>query len=138
MALNGIIGLGKMEDWNSHQIEHALSGIYDTPHGAGLSIVFPAWMKYVYKNGISKFKRYAINVWNVEQESKTDEEIALEGIEKTKAYFSKMGAPVSLAEMNIPEEDIERIAKTAMMPGSGSYMEIGTKEAEEILRLAIK
>jgi len=137
MALNGIIGLGKNQDWNSHQIEHSLSGLYDIAHGAGLAVVFPAWMKYVYKNGINKFKRYAINIWNVDTENKTDDEIALEGINKTKEYFSKIGAPVTLGELNIPKEDIEKIATTALVNGDGSYVKIYRKDVEEILKYAI-
>lgn len=137
MALNGIIGLGKEQDWNSHQIEHALSGIYDIAHGAGLAIVFPNWMKYVYKNSINKFKKYAINIWNVDTKNKTDEEIALEGINKTKEYFSKIGAPVTLSEVNIPESDIDKIAETVILTGEGSYLKINKEDVKNILISAI-
>ena len=137
MALNNIIGLGKVQDWNSHQIEHALSGIYDIPHGAGLAIVFPNWMKYVYKRAIGKFKRYAINIWNVDTNNKTDEQIALEGIEKTKEYFSKLGAPVTLKEVNIFEEDIDKITQTVILTGEGSYLVPDKKDVENILRSSL-
>jgi alcohol dehydrogenase YqhD (iron-dependent ADH family) len=90
MALNRLIGRGKEQDRVSHKIEHALSGLYDIPHGAGLAIVFPARMKYIYKAGLPKFVRYAKNIWKVETEGKTDAEIALEGIEKTKQFFKKI------------------------------------------------
>ena len=137
MALNNIIGLGKVQDWNSHQIEHALSGIYDIPHGAGLAIIFPNWMKYVYKRAIGKFKRYAINIWNVDTNNKTDEQIALEGIEKTKEYFSKLGAPVTLKEVNIFEEDIDKITQTVILTGEGSYLVPDKKDVENILRSSL-
>lgn len=137
MALNGIIGLGKEQDWNSHQIEHALSGIYDIAHGAGLAIVFPNWMKYVYKNSINKFKKYAVNIWNVDTKNKTDEEIALEGINKTKEYFSKVGAPVTLSEVNIPESDIDKIVETVISTGEGSYLKINKEDIKNILISAI-
>lgn len=137
MALNGIIGLGKEQDWNSHQIEHALSGIYDIAHGAGLAIVFPNWMKYVYKNSINKFKKYAVNIWNVDTKNKTDEEIALEGINKTKEYFSKVGAPVTLSEVNIPESDIDKIVETVILTGEGSYLKINKEDIKNILISAI-
>ncbi|MDR0282945.1 MAG: iron-containing alcohol dehydrogenase [Candidatus Peribacteria bacterium] len=90
LALNTLIGMGKEQDWNSHNIEHALSGLYDIPHGAGLAIVFPAWMKYVYKSVLKKFVRYAKNIRNVNFEGKTDEKVALEGIEATKQFFKKI------------------------------------------------
>lgn len=137
MALNGIIGLGKEQDWNSHQIEHALSGIYDIAHGAGLAIVFPNWMKYVYKNSINKFKKYAVNIWNVDTKNKTEEEIALEGINKTKEYFSKVGAPVTLSEVNIPESDIDKIVETVILTGEGSYLKINKEDIKNILISAI-
>lgn len=137
MALNGIIGLGKEQDWNSHQIEHALSGIYDIAHGAGLAIVFPNWMKYVYKNSINKFKKYAVNIWNVDTKNKTEEEIALEGINKTKEYFSEVGAPVTLSEVNIPESDIDKIVETVILTGEGSYLKIDKEDIKNILISAI-
>lgn len=137
MALNGIIGLGKEQDWNSHQIEHALSGIYDIAHGAGLAIVFPNWMKYVYKNSINKFKKYAVNIWNVDTKNKTEEEIALEGINKTKEYFSKVGAPVTLSEVNIPESDIDKIVETVILTGEDSYLKINKEDIKNILISAI-
>lgn len=137
MALNGIIGLGKEQDWNSHQIEHALSGIYDIAHGAGLAIVFPNWMKYVYKNSINKFKKYAVNIWNVYTKNKTEEEIALEGINKTKEYFSRVGAPVTLSEVNIPESDIDKIVETVILTGEGSYLKINKEDIKNILISAI-
>jgi alcohol dehydrogenase YqhD (iron-dependent ADH family) len=90
MALNELIGMGKEQDRVSHNIEHALSGLYDIPHGAGLAIVFPARMQYVYKAGLPKFVRYAKNIRHVTVEGKTDEEIALEGIEATKQFFRKI------------------------------------------------
>jgi alcohol dehydrogenase YqhD (iron-dependent ADH family) len=90
LALNTLIGMGKEQDRISHNIEHALSGLYDIPHGAGLAIIFPARMHYVYKAGLPKFVRYAKNIWNIETEGKTDEEIALAGIEATKQFFKKI------------------------------------------------
>ncbi|GHV26328.1 hypothetical protein FACS1894176_06850 [Bacteroidia bacterium] len=90
MALNTLIGMGKEQDRTSHNIEHALSGLYDIPHGAGLAIVFPARMEYVYKAGLPKFVRYAKQIWGVNGDGKSDEEIALEGIMKTKQFFKKI------------------------------------------------
>jgi alcohol dehydrogenase YqhD (iron-dependent ADH family) len=82
--------VGKEQDRMSHNIEHGMSGLYDIPHGAGLAIIFPARMQYVYKAGLSKFVRYAKNIRKVNIEGKTDEEIAFEGIIATKQFFKKI------------------------------------------------
>lgn len=133
MALNGLIGLGKEQDWSSHNISHALSALYDIPHGASLSIIFPAWMEYVYKKDIPKFKRYAIEVWNVTSDGKTDEEIALLGINKTKEFFEFLGAPTSLKDVNISEEDIDKLVNLVDIDNAGSYIKITEDDVKQIL-----
>lgn len=137
MALNDIIRMGKEQDWNSHSIGHILSGLYDIPHGATLAVIFPNWMKHVYKNAPNKFKRYAINIWNINPADKSDEEIALEGINRTREYFSKIGAPVTLKEVNVPKEDIDKIAEMFKFDGKGSYMKLYKEDVREILINAI-
>ncbi len=137
LAWNRLIGSGKEQDWISHVIENTLSGIFDIPHGAGIAILFPAWMKYVYKNAVDKFKKYAVNIWNVKTEGKTDEEIALEGVEKTKEYFHNLGAPVSLDEVNISVKDIEKIVEKVNTKGRGSFRKIHKEDVVEILKLAL-
>lgn len=94
-------------------------------------------MKYVYKNSINKFKKYAVNIWNVDTKNKTEEEIALEGINKTKEYFSRVGAPVTLSEVNIPESDIDKIVETVILTGEGSYLKINKEDIKNILISAI-
>ena len=133
MALNDVIRMGKEQDWSSHGMGHILSGIYDIPHGATLSIIFPNWMKHVYKNAPNKFKKYAINIWNINPEGKTDEEIALEGINRTKEYFAKIGAPVTLKDVNISKEDIDNIVEMSNFNGSGSYRKLYKDDVREIL-----
>ena len=133
LALNGIIGLGKEQDWSSHNIGHALSALYDIPHGATLSIIFPGWMKFVYKLSIEKFKRYAIEIWNIKEENKTDIQIAEEGIEKTKQFFSNLGAPVSLKEVNLSNSDFKKIISVIDIDNAGSYKKITETDIENIL-----
>ncbi|RGH90634.1 iron-containing alcohol dehydrogenase [Ruminococcus sp. AM27-11LB] len=137
MALNGIIKCSKQQDWMSHQIEHALSAFYDIPHGAGLAIVHPVYMKYIYKNAPEKFAHYAQIIWGISGEGKTEEELALEGIERTRQYFREIGAPVTLKEVGIPEEAIPEIAaKTCIFPTS--YSSLTRKDVENILHLCVK
>jgi alcohol dehydrogenase YqhD (iron-dependent ADH family) len=66
IAHNNLLNTGRTGDWASHDIEHELSGIYDVAHGAGLAVVLPAWMKYVYKHDIKRFSQYAVRVWNID------------------------------------------------------------------------
>ena len=136
MALNGITGAGKEGDWQSHQIEHALSAFYDIAHGAGLAIVHPNFMRYTYKDGIEKYVQYAINVWNIDPTGKTDDEIALAGIQKTKDYFSEIGAPVTLTEVGIPADNIDEMVKTVKITGGG-YKNLTDADIKNILIQAI-
>ncbi len=88
IAHNGLLGTGRIEDWGgSHMIAHEISGIYDLAHGAALSIVFPAWMKYVYLSNLDKFVQYASRVWNLDVNFENIARTALEGIELTEDFF---------------------------------------------------
>ncbi|RAP78063.1 iron-containing alcohol dehydrogenase [Paenibacillus montanisoli] len=139
MALNGgLISVGTDNDWASHGIEHEISAIYDIPHGAGLSIVFPNWMKYVYRERIDRFTQYAERVWGIERGSKSDEELALAGIEATCAFFDRIGAPAALAYYNIGREHLDTMAKEAVLFGPiGSFKQLREADVREILEMAL-
>lgn len=118
MALNGITKLSKGQDWETHQIEHAMSAFFDIPHGAGLAVVHPNYMRYTYKYAPEKYARYAINVWGVDPTAKTDEEVAMEGIRATHEYFKEIGAPTTLREVGISAEDADKIvSRTFLLKG---------------------
>ena len=68
VAHNDIVGVGRDQDWNSHGIEHELSGLYDVAHGAGLAVVAPAWMKYVMTKNTNKFLQFAVRVWGCQMD----------------------------------------------------------------------
>lgn len=125
IAHNGLLGLGREQDWASHKIEHELSAIYDVAHGAGLSVITPAWMKYVYKENPAMFEQFAINVMGVESTSKSQEEIINEGIEKLKSFYKKLGLPTSLKELNINESNLELMAKKSTNFKDGEEILIG-------------
>lgn len=138
VAHNGFLGMGRQEDWASHGIEHAISAVYDIPHGAGLSIVFPAWMKYVYKYNIPLFNQFAVNVWGVSGGISNSEEIVLKGIEETEKFFKRLNLPVRLGDLNIKEKDIEIMAKKATAFGTlGSFKELDTEDVKAIYKLAL-
>lgn len=125
IAHNGLLGLGREQDWASHKIEHELSAIYDVAHGAGLSVVTPAWMKYVYKENMPMFEQFAVNVMGVEKECKSQEEIINEGIEKLKSFYKKLELPTSLKELNIDESNLELMAKKSTNFKDGKEVLIG-------------
>lgn len=125
IAHNGLLGLGREQDWASHKIEHELSAIYDVAHGAGLSVITPAWMKYVYKENPHMFEQFAINVMGVESTSKSQEEIINEGIEKLKSFYKKLELPTSLKELNINESNLELMAKKSTNFKDGKEILIG-------------
>ncbi len=110
IAHNDICGVGHVQDWASHSIEHELSAEYDCAHGAGLAVIFPAWMKYVYKHDINRFVRMAVNVWGCKLNEANPEETALEGIACVKAFWKSIGMPTSFAEVGAKEEDIPKLA----------------------------
>lgn len=112
LALNGIMGLGKKQDWMAHQIEHALSAFYDIPHGAGLAIVHPMLLRYIYKDHLPRFVRFAKNVWGLSEDEYANEAtLALAGIDALRAYFKSIGAPTTLTEVGIPAEALPKIAE---------------------------
>ncbi|GKZ03673.1 NADH-dependent alcohol dehydrogenase [Paraclostridium bifermentans] len=125
IAHNGLLGLGREQDWASHKIEHELSAIYDVAHGAGLSVVTPAWMKYVYKENMPMFEQFAVNVMGVEKECKSQEEIINEGIENLKSFYKKLELPTSLKELNINESNLDLMAKKSTNFNDGKEILIG-------------
>ncbi len=139
VAHNDLLGTGRNQDWASHQIEHEISGIYDVAHGAGLAVVFPAWMEYVYKSNISRFVQFASRVWNVEIDFIHQERTALEGIERLKKFFSSIGLPVSLKEMGIGEDRLEEMADKCTDCGKGTaggFVTLKRDDVLEILKIA--
>lgn len=131
MALNGYSGIGiRAGDWTSHKIEHGISAIHqNVAHGAGLAVVFPAWIKYMYQYNPNTFDRWAKNVWNANSFD--------EAVSKMKAKYKSWGAPISLRDLNIDESEIEVIADNVMMSGRFGVLKIFNREdIVEILKLA--
>jgi alcohol dehydrogenase YqhD (iron-dependent ADH family) len=138
LAHNGQFGVGRVEDWASHRIEHELSAIYDVAHGAGLATIFPAWAEYVYKKHLNPFLKFAVRVWNVDQDFASPERTALEGIKRMKAFFSSIGMPVTLAELKIPANRLEEMAEKATSRGPlGNLEKLYKEDVLAILKLAL-
>lgn len=139
IAHNDLLSTGRIGDWASHKIEHELSGIYDIAHGAGLSIIFPAWMKYVYKHDIDKFVQYAVRVWDVDLPFDSREEIALEGINRLTVFFKSIGLPVRLRDANIGADRFEEMANKCTDSDTktiGGFVKLGKNDVLNIYNLA--
>ena len=119
-------------------IEHELSGIYDVAHGAGLAVVFPAWMEYVYQEDLNRFVQYAVRVWGVDDCFGEPERIALEGIARTKDFFRRIGLPVTLQELHIGADRLEEMAAKATRKGPvGNFKKLRQADVAEILKRAM-
>lgn len=136
MAHSGILGLGREEDWGSHRIGHEMTALYGTTHGETLSIILPAWMKYVYRKRLEKFVQFARNIFHVEGKE-TDEETALEGIRRFENFLKDMDMPISFADANLSTDEFELMAEKATKGGPvGSFKKLYKEDILEILELA--
>ena len=117
IAHNGILGVGRSEDWGSHMLGHEITAFYGLTHGATLSIIIPNWMEYVYKTDVTRFVKYAVNVWNVENNMDHPEKTTLEGIRRTRDFFRSVGMPVTLEEAGIDGDRIEEMAENCTKYG---------------------
>lgn len=128
MAENRIIKLGKACDFQAHQIEHQLGAYTDCNHGCGLAVIHPPYYRYIYKDGLDKFVRFAVNVWGISADGKSKEEMAAEGVQALAGFIKEIGLPTTLRELGVKDKSIlPEIAESCnIAPGSYGNM---TKEA---------
>jgi alcohol dehydrogenase YqhD (iron-dependent ADH family) len=141
VAHNNLLNTGRVGDWASHDIEHELSGIYDVAHGAGLAVVFPAWMKYTHKHDINRFSHFAARVWNVDYSVWAPEKTAQEGIKRLESFYKSIGLPVNLEELGITDDRLEEMADRCTNSDSstvGNFVTLGKTDVINILKLAKK
>lgn len=138
VAHNDLLGVGRSQDWNSHAIEHELSGYYDCAHGAGLAVIMPAWMQYVMHHDVMRFAQVANRVWGIKIDSLNPEKSARDGIEAFKTFLSSIGMPVTLKELGAKEEDIAILVKNLGLGDkkTGGFLPLDNKAVEEIYHLA--
>jgi alcohol dehydrogenase YqhD (iron-dependent ADH family) len=113
LAHNDILGLGREQDWGSHNMEHELSALYDVAHGAGLAVLTPAWMRYAYKDNVNMFVQFAVNVMGVTGSFREPDALILEGIARLRTLFDKLGLPTTLTDLGIGGDKLELMAKRA-------------------------
>lgn len=138
VAHNGIVGVGRSQDWNSHGLEHELSGLYDCAHGAGLAVVMPAWMEYVYKHDVMRFCQMATRVFGCKMNFENPEATALEGIKRFRSFLHDIGMPINFAELDAKEEDIPvLVEKLGVGSGKrGGFVELDADAVTAIYTIA--
>ncbi|MBO6140179.1 MAG: iron-containing alcohol dehydrogenase [Ruminococcus sp.] len=140
VAHNNIVGVGREQDWNSHGLEHELSGLYDVAHGAGLAVIMPAWMEYVHNHNVMRFCQMATRIFGCSMDFEDPEATALEGIKRFRAFLKSIGMPINFAELGAKEEDIPiLIEKLGIGDGKrAGFMELDRNDVEGIYKLAVK
>lgn len=139
IAHNGTCGVGNEEDWASHFMEHEISALYDVTHGAGLAVIFPAWLTWMASHHVEKVAQYAARVWDVPV-SEDLKAMALEGVARLKSFFTSIGMPVNFAQLGVEHPDIELLVEHLHANKGeqvGCYVRLGRKETREIYELAL-
>ncbi len=132
-ALNTFVAKGKSTDWMVHMIGQQVGAYTNATHGMTLSAVSMPYYRYIMKEGLAKFKRYAINVWNVATEGKTDEQVAEEGLKAMEDYMNQLGLTMKISELGVTEDMLSDIAESSfILPGG--YRVLTTEEIQEILK----
>ena len=143
MAHNNSCGVGRSQDWISHDIEHELSALYDCAHGAGLAVTFPAYLSYVWEHDTARLVQWATRVWGVEDRKDDPKSVIFEGIARYRAFLKSIGMPQSLQELGGSGEDIDKLAHTAVY-GNGrdgklrGFVELDENDIRQVYRLMIK
>ena len=139
VAHTNIVGVGREQDWNSHGIEHELSALYDCTHGAGLAVIMPAWMEFVYKHNVLRFAQAAVRVWGCQMDFENPENTAREGIKCFRRFLHEIGMPLTFSELGAKEEDIPvLVEKFGIGDGrTGGFVKLSAKDIENIYKIAV-
>lgn len=132
LALNTVTGVSKTQDWEVHMIEHQLGAYTDCAHGIGLAVISIPYYKYIYKDGIDKFVRFADKVWDVDVSAMSKDEAALSGIEKLSDFIKECEIPTTLRELGATEEMLPKIAESSVK--GGGYKHMDTEDIFTVLK----
>lgn len=140
LAHNNVCGVGRVQDWASHHLEHELSALYDVTHGAGLAVIAPLWMRYVLEINPHKFVLFATRVWDIPMDETNPKAVALQGIEAFETFLKKIGMPLTFAEIGAKEEDIELMTDKLLngRKTEGNYVKLTKDDVIKIYQSAIK
>ena len=143
MAHNNSCGVGRSQDWTSHNLEHELSALYDVAHGAGLAVVMPAVFTYTMKHDVTRFAKIANRVWGCPMDFDCPERTAKAGIEALRSFLISIGMPKNFAELGAKEEDIDQLAQTCCWGSENAsgklygFTQLTEDEVKEIYRLML-
>jgi alcohol dehydrogenase YqhD (iron-dependent ADH family) len=139
VAHNDIVGVGRAQDWNSHMIEHELSGLYDVAHGAGLAVVMPAWMDFVMNHNVMRFAQMAVRIWGCEMNFENPEVTAKAGIKEFRKFLRSIGMPINFAELGARAEDIPVLVENHGLGDgkTGGFVQLSADDIAEILNIAV-
>ncbi|MBO7566700.1 MAG: iron-containing alcohol dehydrogenase [Bacteroidales bacterium] len=142
LAHNGLTGCGREGDWATHQIEHELSGMFDATHGAGLAAIWPSWARYVMKEDITRFVRFAVNVMDVENDFTDPESTAIKGIEAMERFYHAIGMPINIHELigrEVTDDEIKEMARKCTRnytTTTGHFKKLTAEDIENIYKMA--
>ncbi len=137
VAHNDIVGVGRSQDWNSHGIEHELSGLYDVAHGAGLAVVMPAWMEFVCSHDVMRFAEMAVRVFGCEMNFSNPEETARKGIKAFRRFLSDIGMPINFEQIGAKAEDIPLMVEKMGIKGERwGFVKLTNADVTTILNIA--
>jgi len=135
IGLNGFLSIGSRGDWASHNIEHAVSAVYDIPHAGGLAILQPHWMRLSVSVNPERFAGLATRVFGVDATGKSPEEVAYEGIDRISSFWTSLGAPSRFADYDIDDSKFNQIVEHAMQNGPfGNFNKLQEEEVRTILQ----
>ncbi len=140
IAHNNLCGVGREQDWGSHNLEHELSAYYDCAHGAGLAVIMPAWMEYVMHHDVMRFAQFAVRVWGCQMDFAAPERTAREGIARLRAFWTSLGMPQNFAQLGAKEEDIPILLDNLQIDGrtEGHFVPLDRAACEKIYRIACR
>ena len=134
MAENGILKIGKVTDFQGHMIEHQVGAYTDCNHGQGLAVIHPHLYRAIYKEAVSKFARFAREVWNIDDAGKTEDEVACEGIQALADFIKEVGLPTTFTDMNVilDNDTVRKIAESTVIT-AGCCKKLTVDDIEQIL-----
>ena len=135
-ALNTLVAMGKDTDWEVHMLGQAVGAHTDATHGMTLAAVSMAYYHYIMPYGLAKFRRYAVNVWGVDPEGKTDEAVAAEGLDRMEAWMKSLGLVMNLTDLGVKEDMIDGLVKSTLVM-EGGYKVLTPEEIARIFRASL-
>jgi len=141
IAHNDFLGVGRVSDWATHRLEHELSALYDVTHGAGLAVMFPAYMRYTVMEDIQRYRRLAIKVLGIKDNKRKPLKVAMAGINALEGFFKEIGMPTSFNDIGAKKEDIPKLVeKLRINVGDrvGNFKSLTMEDAENIFHIACK